>query len=132
VTVFVDTSALLAVLDADDARHSAAAEQWRQMVEADERLVATNYVLVETFAVVQRRLGLDAVRLLAHDVVPFLEIEWIGEEVHGVATAALVAANRRELSLVDCASFETMRRRGLTRAFAFAPHFAEQGFAPAG
>jgi len=129
VSVFVDTSGLVAMLDADEARHPEAAVQWRQLVEADEHLVATNYVLLETFALVQRRLGLDAVRLLVRDVVPLLDVEWVSEERHDAAVAVLVAANRRSLSLVDCASFETMRRRGLNQAFAFDQHFVEQGFA---
>ncbi|HEV8239537.1 MAG TPA: PIN domain-containing protein [Thermoanaerobaculia bacterium] len=129
MSVFVDTSGLIAMLDADEARHHEAAARWRQLVEEDEPLVATNYVMLETLALTQRRLGLDAVRLLVRDVVPLLDIEWVGEDAHEAAVAVLVAANRRSLSLVDCASFETMRRRGLTQAFAFDQHFAEQGFA---
>lgn len=35
---------------------------------------------------------------------------------------------RRQLSLVDCTSFEAMQRRGLTQAFTFDAHFAERGF----
>lgn len=76
----------------------------------------------------QRRLGLDAVRLLVRDIVPLLEVEWVREDTHEAAVAVLMAANRRGLSLVDCASFDTMRRRGLTQAFAFDHHFVEQGF----
>ena len=129
MSTFVDTSALLALLDADEERHAQAATQWRVLLETDEPLITTNYVLVETFAVVQRRLGLDAVRALARDVLPLLEVEWIGAETHVASIAALLAANRRGLSLVDCATFETMRRSGLTRAFAFDHHFDEQGFA---
>ena len=131
MSVFVDTSGLIAMLDGDEARHEDAAARWRRLVEDDEVMVATNYVLIETLALVQRRLGLDAGRLVIRDVVPLLEVEWIREETHEAAVAILVAANRRSLSLVDCASFETMRRRGLTRAFAFDQHFAEQGFSGA-
>jgi predicted nucleic acid-binding protein len=32
------------------------------------------------------------------------------------------------LSLVDCASFESMRQAGLRQAFAFDVHFEERGF----
>jgi predicted nucleic acid-binding protein len=35
---------------------------------------------------------------------------------------------RRHLTLVDCASFESMRRLTVRRAFAFDRHFEEQGF----
>lgn len=63
MSTFVDTSALLAVLDASDVAHKVADRIWRRLIESDERLVSTNYVLVETFALVQRRLGLPAVRV---------------------------------------------------------------------
>jgi len=39
-----------------------------------------------------------------------------------------LTAARRQLSLVDCISFEVMRRRGIKTAFTFDDHFAEQGF----
>jgi len=32
------------------------------------------------------------------------------------------------LSLVDCVSFEVMRRIGMNRVFCFDPHFEEHGF----
>ena len=129
MSVYLDTSALLALLDADEERHQEAASQWARLVDADHALVTGNYVLVETFAIVQRRLGMDAVRALERDLLPLVEIVWVDEEVHRVAAAMLIAANRRALSLVDCTSFEIMRRPGLVQAFAFDRHFEEQGFA---
>ncbi|MDP2661720.1 MAG: hypothetical protein Q8R28_13415 [Dehalococcoidia bacterium] len=60
--------------------------------------------------------------------VPLLRVHWVNESVHKLAVAALLTAGRRNLSLVDCVSFETMRRLGLDKAFAFDAHFAEQGF----
>jgi predicted nucleic acid-binding protein len=42
--------------------------------------------------------------------------------------SALLAANRRSLSLVDCTSFEIMRQAGLDTAFTFDSHFRELGF----
>ena len=35
---------------------------------------------------------------------------------------------RRQLSLVDCISFDVMHRHGIRWAFAFDSHFKEQGF----
>jgi hypothetical protein len=44
------------------------------------------------------------------------------------AVSVLIAASRRELSLVDAVSFEAMRQRRIDRAFAFDRHFEEAGF----
>jgi len=128
VRVFVDTSALLPLLDAEDADHTAAASAWEDLKRAEAVLTTTNYVIVETSAVCQRRLGMLAARMLQQDFAPIVDIQWVTREVHEQASAAMVAANRRDLSLVDCVSFETMRRLGLRRAFTLDEHFREQGF----
>jgi predicted nucleic acid-binding protein len=65
---------------------------------------------------------------LYEEVTPLLQIEWVSEEQHRAAIEAALAAGRRKLSLVDCASFQTMRNRGLRTAFCFDTHFREQGF----
>jgi uncharacterized protein len=127
----VDTSALLAVLHDGDESHARAARTFRALVESKQDLVTTSYVLVETMALLQHRFGLAVVRSFQEDVVPILGIVWVDAELHAEATAALLTAGRRELSLVDCVSFACMRQRGLTRAFHLDRHFREQGFASA-
>jgi len=128
MTIFVDTSALLALLDADDRNHSIAKQVWEEMVRKEERLKCTNYILIETFALVQHRLGMDAVRTLQEDILPLVSVEWMDEQNHYSSVLALLVADRRGLSLVDCASFETMRRLGLNTAFTLDRHFDQQGF----
>jgi predicted nucleic acid-binding protein len=125
---FVDTSALLAVMDSQDQNHNRARAVWEKLVTDEANLICTSYVLVETFALLQSRLGMAAVRTFQDDVVPLLEIEWLEAQSHQRSVAALLIAGRRQLSLVDCASFDAMRTRGLTTAFTFDHHFAEQGF----
>lgn len=128
MNAFVDTSALLAVLDADDAQHTRADRAWASLVGGGEDLYTTNYVLVETFALVQAQLGLDATVALQSGVVPVLRVVWVDEALHRAAVTALQTARRRDLSLVDCVSFETMRRLGLGGVFAFDRHFRQHGF----
>jgi uncharacterized protein len=128
VSVFIDTSALFAVLDRDDAFHIHARAAWSSFLEDDENLITTNYVLIESCALVQNRLGMDALRTLLDDVIAVIGVQRITEADHRAAMAAVLAAGRRDLSLVDCSSFEVMRRLALRHVFAFDRHFNEQGF----
>lgn len=128
MTTFVDTSALYALLDADDDNHSAAGSWFSGADAAVERLVTHNYVVVETAALVHRRLGAAAVRALMTELLPALDVRFIGEGLHTRATAAYLAGIARGASLVDRVSFELMREEGLTDAFAFDRDFSTEGF----
>ncbi|MCJ7612195.1 MAG: PIN domain-containing protein [Candidatus Aminicenantes bacterium] len=125
---FIDTSALYALLDRDDDNHKTAKAAWTKILRAENILVTSNYVLIETFALLQNRLGVVAVRAFQEDIVPILNIEFINPEVHQSGTAALLAASKRNLSLVDCISFEIMRALGIKTVFAFDAHFKDVGF----
>lgn len=127
-SIFIDTSAFLAVLDADDDHHAPAKNAWGEILASGSLLVTSNYILVETFALVQNRLGLQAIRVFQEDIVPLLAIRWVDATIHAAATSALLAANRKKLSLVDCVSFEVMRHAAIRCAFTFDRHFQEQGF----
>ena len=125
--VFLDTSALYAVFDADDSHHAAAAQAWRTLLESDASLVTSNYVLVELGALLQRRLGAAALDALATFVLPWVRVAWVDERVHEQAFAALLAAGKREQSLVDHTSFVLMRKLGVRTALAIDRHFVQQG-----
>ena len=128
MNVFVDTSALLAVLDSSDQNHTRARGAWEGLIASEAGLICTSYILIEAFALLQNRLGLAAVRTFQEDIVPILQVEWMDAQAHNRSVAALLIAGRRQLSLVDCASFDAMRTLGLTLAFTFDHHFAEQDF----
>ncbi len=126
----MDTSFLVALLDEDDPRFADALRLW-QKAEAERLPVCTsNYVVLEACAVLQRRLGVAAVRKLVRQVLGPVALEWVTREDHERATEALLVAERRQLSLVDCTSFEVMRRLELSDCLAFDPHFGEQGLEP--
>lgn len=126
---FVDTSAIYAILDRNDSNHDAAKTCWHALLDSDDALVTTNYVVVESCALAQSRLGMDAVRSIQEDVLPVMEIVWVDAATHSLAVTALLAAQRRKLSLVDCVSFAVMRAIGSQVAFAFDQHFVEERFA---
>jgi uncharacterized protein len=128
--VWVDTSGFYALLDTDDPHHRAATELWRRFSddEAQYALFTCNYTQVETMGVLQRRMGVRPVRRILAEFFPAAKVMWVTPEVHDIALIDLLEADRRKLSMVDCVSFVLMRSIGITDAFAFDPHFAEQGF----
>jgi predicted nucleic acid-binding protein len=135
LSVFVDTSALFALLDADDAGHALALPAWNSGIDECAGFLTTNYVVVESIALAQRRLGLPAVRTLIDEMLPMIDTMWVTDADHNTGLSLLLTAGRRHLSLVDCVSFTVMRRMGVREYLGLDPHFEERGFtryAPAG
>lgn len=128
MNIFLDTSAFLAILNANDRFHAPASQAWKEMLESGSTLATSNYVLVETTALLQHRFGVDAVRLFVGDLLPVIQIWWLDQSIHEQAVSDLFTANRHDLSLVDCTSFDLMRQNGYRKAFTFDPRFSQQGF----
>ncbi len=124
--VFVDTSALLAILDEDDTRHRAAAATFRSLLREAE-LVTHNYIHVEAIAVTRRRLGAAAAWTLMDSLLPPIATVWVDESTHRSAVEAH-RADQGGASLVDHVSFAVMRQLGINSAFAFDRDFDERGF----
>jgi predicted nucleic acid-binding protein len=123
--VFVDTSALIALIDEDDHRHRDAATAFTWLARNAD-LVTHNYVLVEATAVAQRKFGATAVERLTDVILPVIRVIWVDQATHESALAAHRAGG--SASLVDHVSFVVMRANGLRLAFAFDPDFYAAGF----
>lgn len=95
-------------------------------------MLTSNYVVLEACAVLQRRLGVPATRKLVRQILQPVALEWVTRDDHERAVEALLVADRQNLSLVDCTSFEMMRRLDVRECLAFDQHFAEQGYSPVG
>jgi len=128
MNIFIDTAAFLAVLNNNDHFHRSAEKIWAEILSSDSALFSSNYVILETTALLQHRFGIEALRLLESEILPVVELVWVDESIHQQGMSALLVANRRNLSLVDCTSFEIMRQIGSEQVFTFDPHFREQGF----
>ena len=131
-TVFADTSALLALLNAADENHVRAERAFSSLRDRQAPLVTTSLVLVETYALIGRRLGLDALRSFRLDFAPLMDVVWVDESLHEAGLDLLLARRQRRLSLVDAVSFIAMRQADLEEAFAFDPHFQQEGFSLVG
>lgn len=126
--VFADTSALFALLVRDDRMHLKASKNFAWFAAQGVQLITSSYVLVETIALLQRRIGLPAVNDFNAKIAPVLEIVWVDAEWHSRAMQRLITQRRGDLSLVDCLSFEIMEAREITVAYAFDRHFSDNGF----
>jgi predicted nucleic acid-binding protein len=127
--VFVDTSAAFALLVASDLNHGRASDAFRRLGERMTPLVTTSYVLVETYALLGRRVGLEAVKAFRDDLEPVLDVSWVGRELHERGLDLLGERRLVGLSLVDAVSFLLMREEGIDEAFAYDRHFEREGFA---
>lgn len=128
MSVFVDTSGLYALLVHTEERHSEVVGAFRDALDKGQTLWTTSYVIVETVALLQHRLGLAPVRDFVEHMVPVLSIEWVSEALHRKGVDRLLREDRRRLSLVDSVSIEFMRSQGVREVLALDPDFAEAGF----
>ena len=126
--VLWDSSAILALLDADDADHDQAARGARQIASERRPSFITNYIEVEAHALLLRKLG----RTLAR--------EWLlGGGLPVVRTLPREEQRAKEIlaryadkdwSLCDAISFAVIELRGVGAAFTFDHHFRQYGRCP--
>ena len=95
-----------------------------------EHIVTHSGVVIETVALLARRIGFEAVRQFQDSVLPAIAIRWVDSHLYGRAMSALLAAGKRSVSLVDWMSFEMMREQGIITALVFDDDFVAQGFTP--
>jgi predicted nucleic acid-binding protein len=123
--VLWDSSAILALLDADDADHGRAVAIARQI--ASERLPSfiTNYIEVEAHALLLRKLG----RALAREwlIAGGLPVIRALVEEEDRAREIIVRHSDKDWSLCDAISFAVLDARRIRRAFAFDRHFLQYG-----
>jgi predicted nucleic acid-binding protein len=128
VSVFVDTSAFYALLVRTDEAHAGVRAAFQRVLDQRRPLRTTSFVIVETMALLQHRVGLPAAKDFDEDVLPAVRVEWVGEPLYRRGVDRLGREDRRQLSLVDCVSLEFMLEEGLTTALAVDEHFTDAGF----
>jgi predicted nucleic acid-binding protein len=129
--IFLDTSAIFALADTNDLNHQPAVDLFGRAIAAGESFLVHNYVLIESAALLQRRLSFDSALRLLRDAEE-VEVHWVTSSDHLQAVSLLEERRRRQLSLVDCMSFVVMRERDTPRYLAFDADFAREGFAAFG
>ena len=128
MSAFADTSAFYALLVRTDDAHQAVRAAFASLLGDRRPLWTTSFVIVETMALLQHRIGLAAARDFDEEVLPVVQVRWVDEDLYRLGTDRLWRGDRRHVSLVDSVSFEFMRLQGLGTALAVDPHFVDAGF----
>jgi predicted nucleic acid-binding protein len=128
--IFVDASGLYALLDKKDAHHPAARTVVERLLRSGRRLLATDYIIVETVNLANARSGLGvAIRVLdLLEQSAGIRIEWIGTARFDMTKAFFRKHADHAYSFTDCTSFVVMRELKLSQALTSDRHFTEAGF----
>jgi predicted nucleic acid-binding protein len=123
--VLWDSSAILALLDADDADHERAFRVAQRLAAEGRPCFVTNYVEAEAHALLLRKLGrLIARQWLLTATLPVVRALPREEER---AREILASHTDEDWSLCDALSFAVLESRGASAAFSFDHHFARYG-----
>jgi predicted nucleic acid-binding protein len=124
---FLDTGAIYALADRNDADHSAVRAIY---LKANRRLVTHDLVVVEAFSLLTKRLhkpaALQTIGALRRSSK--VEIVPLTGDLLNAAWARCERFADKEWDWIDCVSFELMERRGLREALSLDHHFAQAGF----
>ncbi len=120
-----DSSAILALLDADDADHERAVAVADRIATDARPSFITNYVEVEAHALLLRKLGRTIAReWLLSGGLPVLRVLPQEEER---AKVILASHRDKDWSLCDTISFAVLESRRVRTAFSFDHHFGQYG-----
>lgn len=128
-TVFVDTSAFVALRNESEAEHVEARATLAALIAEGVSLYTSNYVFAETYTALMVRVGrTEAVewgrRFRAGEAIELVRLE---AAVEGEAWSILERHGDKRWSYVDATSFALIERDGGGEAFAFDAHFAQRG-----
>jgi len=127
--IFLDTSAIFALADQRDIYHAAAVRMFDKARDNGEEMLTHSYILVESAALLERRLGLQVALKFLKEVTQF-HIIWIDEDLHNASVQRLAKSRPADLSLVDAVSFQVMEIENIKHYMGFDQHFAEGNFQP--
>ena len=127
MSILVDTTAFLALLDHRHPKHQFLRDMFAIELEAKAAPLVTNYVALETFDVLRRRLGARSLRLFARELLPAFDVVWVQPADHALALEMLLASGPTPPTLVDCTTFVVARRLGVSRSLALDERFDQEG-----
>lgn len=131
--VFIDTWAWVALANENDNWHEVAEILNQDLVSAGYLYVTTNFVLDESYTLIQARLHKQAAIDFGEEIrvskeTGVLKIIHISEEIEKEAWKIFKNYKDKDFSFTDCISFVVMQKEGINEAFTDDDHFSQFGF----
>lgn len=120
-----DSSAILALLDADDADHARAVDVATQIARERRPSFITNYIEAEAHALLLRKLGRTVARQWL--LTASLPVVAVLPREEQRAKDILARHVDKDWTLCDATSFAVLESRRVSRAFTFDHHFRQFG-----
>ncbi len=129
LTVFVDTSAWLALTNKADTFHLEAKKVRNRLLKAKARFFVTDYVIVEIANSLSRMPWRPATIQLINSIHASenIDIVKIDQNIYDEAWKLYSDRKDKEWGLTDCTSFVVMKRYAITEAFTNDHHFKQAG-----
>jgi predicted nucleic acid-binding protein len=123
--IVFDTSAFYALISKNDIFHEKAKITYIDIIRKEEILYTTNYILVETIALIHRRLGFDIVSKFFIPVINKFSIFWIDENWHKKGWEIFQEKKGEKFSFVDCTTLVIVKELDAT-LFTFDEQFKKE------
>ena len=121
---FVDSSAIVALVDDEDSAHTAAVDAYRELTASGYRLFTTDHVIVESYDLLLNGVGpVAAANWLRNHKLPIYSTD-----ESDLASAQNILTGRppeSPIAFTDAISLAVMERLGVTDAFAVDPAFLD-------
>lgn len=127
MTIFIDTSFIIALINERDQYHKQALDLADRYM--DQPIVITDAVLLEIANSLARRYKNEAVQVIEEFLASEdVDVVRLTTEIFNRAFDLYKTRPDKEWGLVDCISFIVMRDRAINLALTFDQHFAQAGF----
>jgi len=128
--IYIDTGAFLARYLSKDQHHGEAHAFWDSIQRKSETCVTSNFVLDETFTLLERRAGYSFSAQRARNIYASESLNILRPSLEDELKALgfFEKYSDQRLSFTYCVSFVLMKSQNIKRAFTFDQHFQIAGF----
>ena len=121
MTIFGDTSALVALFRTDDSNHKKAKELSKKL--EDKSGIISNYIFAETVTVLSQKIGKQLTIIAAQTIRQIFKEIRIDQDIDELAWEIFKKQKSKNVSLVDCTTIALFQKGIFDQLFTFDTDF---------